>query len=91
MEAVRDITYETKRSNFTSYMAEIGSRQEEAPLLGLFLGHAKLEPLHGKNNLVKEFTTRITNFNGDDPSELKVVGRDLHKHCATYYILTSDF
>ena len=52
--AMKSVTDQTKRSNFTSYMGSIKSRQEEAPVAGRFISNAKFEPLHGKNNTTKE-------------------------------------
>ena len=44
----------TKRSNLTSYIASLGSRQVSTPLIGNYIDLAKAEPLHLKNNTIKE-------------------------------------
>lgn len=45
----------TKRSKLTSYIAnELASRQEFMPQMENFIDYAKAEPLHLKNNTVKE-------------------------------------
>ena len=53
-ESKKGTTDETKRSNLTSFIADCKSRQVEEPLVGKLINHAKFEPLHGKNNTVKE-------------------------------------
>ena len=59
LEAERDVTEETRRNNFTQYMGMNHSRQEEAPLIGRFIGCAEFEPLQGKNNTVKEIFENV--------------------------------
>lgn len=45
----------TKRTKITSYIAnELKSRQEFVPVIGKYIDCAKAEPLHLKNNTVKE-------------------------------------
>ena len=45
----------TKRSKITSYISfELKSRQEYVPLIGSYIDNAKPEPLHLKNNTIKE-------------------------------------
>ena len=50
----------TKRSQFTSYISKtLKSRQEEVPLLEEYIDRAKAEPLHVKNNTVKELFIKL--------------------------------
>ena len=50
----------TMRSNLTSFISkQLKSRQEEEPLVGAFVDLAKCEPLHLKNNTVKERFVKI--------------------------------
>ena len=51
----------TMRNNITKYIKELKSRQEEEPLLGEYIDKAKCEPLHLKNNTVKELFLKILN------------------------------
>ena len=53
-EVKKDVTIQTKRNHLTTYIAGCGSRQEDFPVVGKYIDHAKFEPLHGKNNTVKE-------------------------------------
>ena len=51
---------ETQRSNLTSYIGQVlHSRQETVPLVGNYIGRAKAEPLHLKNNVVKELFLKM--------------------------------
>ena len=63
----------TKRTNLTSYMAKIGTRQEFVPLLSTYVDQAKAEPLHLKNNVCKEMFVKLLKVAGSlsksrDPS-----------------------
>lgn len=50
----------TKRSQLTSYIGKtLNSRQEDVPLVGPYIDHAKCEPLHLKNNTVKELFMKV--------------------------------
>ena len=50
----------TQRSNLTLYMSQVlESRQEEKPLVGEYINRAKCEPLHLKNNCVKELFMKV--------------------------------
>ena len=50
-----NLTQSTKRSKLTSFISnELKSRQLKFPLIGKFIDMAKAEPLHLKNNTVKE-------------------------------------
>ena len=49
----------TKRTNLTSFIKELKSRQENTPLLGEYIDRAKAEALHLKNNVVKEFFLKL--------------------------------
>lgn len=50
----------TKRSMLTSYISKtLQSRQEFEPLVGQYIDRAKAEPLHLKNNVVKEHFIKI--------------------------------
>ena len=71
VEAAKDILEATKRSNVTTFIGNQKSRQEFVPLLEQYIIHAKFEPLHGKNNSVKELfiklmrvSTSNSHFNG---------------------------
>lgn len=49
------VTEATKRNKLTSYISQnLKSRQESQPLVDQYINHAKAEPLHLKNNTVKE-------------------------------------
>lgn len=48
-----------KLTHFIS--TELKSRQEEVPLLQHYIDYAKCEPLHLKNNVVKELFMKILN------------------------------
>ena len=50
---------ETKRHYFTAYMKSIKSRQEFVPLIGQYVDKAMCEPLHLKNNVVKEVFVKL--------------------------------
>ncbi|XP_057297789.1 uncharacterized protein LOC130628799 [Hydractinia symbiolongicarpus] len=53
----------TKRSNLTSYISKVlKGRQEEVPLVGHYIDKAKGEPLHLKNNVVKEHFMKLFNL-----------------------------
>ena len=50
----------TKRSNLTTYISNtLKSRQEFIPLVGEYIGIAKSEPLHLKNNVTKELFMKL--------------------------------
>ena len=49
----------TQRTQLTAYTASLKSRQEEVPLLGKYIDHAKSEPLHIKNNTTKELFMKM--------------------------------
>ena len=50
-----NLAQSTKRSKLTSFISnELKSRQLKFPLIGKFIDMAKAEPLHLKNNTVKE-------------------------------------
>ena len=49
----------TIRNNLTCYIKSLESRQEEVPLIGTYIDKAKCEPLHMKNNVVKELFMKI--------------------------------
>ena len=44
----------TKRSKLTAYIGSLKSRQETYPIVDSYIDYAKAEPLHLKNNTVKE-------------------------------------
>ena len=46
----QNLAESTKRSKVTSFIAEMGSRQEFEPLLGEIIDRAQVDPLHLKNN-----------------------------------------
>ena len=50
---------DTNRNKVTQYIASIQSRQEEVPLLEQYIDNAKSEPLHLKNNTIKELFMKI--------------------------------
>ena len=51
----KKITQSTRRLKLTAYIStNFKGRQEEVPLLGKYLDFARCEPLHLKNNTVKE-------------------------------------
>ena len=53
-------TKQTQRSNLTSYIGQtLNSRQVEKPLVSHYIGHAKSEPLHLKNNVSKEMFMKL--------------------------------
>ena len=52
----------TARTHITSFISkELKSRQEEIPLVGKFIDCANCEPLHMKNNTVKEMFMKVLN------------------------------
>jgi len=51
---MKEKTPNIARSKVTSYIASLHSRQEYKPLLGVYIENAKAEPLHMKNNVIKE-------------------------------------
>ena len=56
----RNSTLITQRTNLTKYIAsELKSRQEEVPLFEHYIDLSKCEPLHMKNNVVKELFMKI--------------------------------
>ena len=51
---------QTKRTNLTTYIRQVlKSRQEEKPLVSKYIERAKSEPLHRKNNVVKELFNKL--------------------------------
>ena len=51
---------QTKRNQLTSYIGEVlKSRQEKIPLVSHYIERAKAEPLHLKNNVVKEMFMKL--------------------------------
>ena len=53
----------TGRTLLTTYISkELNSRQEEAPLIGKYVNLATCEPLHMKNNTVKELFMKVLNL-----------------------------
>ena len=64
----KDTLPATKRSNLTKYIAQdLQSRQEEVPLVGEYVSFAKCEPLHLKNNTVKEMFMKVFKICVSDP------------------------
>ena len=58
--AKKKIKPATLRSNLTSYISkELKSRQEYVPLFERYIDLAKSEPLHLKNNTVKELYMKV--------------------------------
>lgn len=55
----KKIKPQTYRNHVTSFIRSLGSRQEEVPLLEKYIDKAKCEPLHLKNNTVKELFMKI--------------------------------
>ena len=53
------IAHSTFRSYVTTYIKELGSRQEFVPPVGKYIDKAKAEPLHLKNNVCKEMFMKI--------------------------------
>ena len=49
----------TQRNHLTNFIKDMKSRQENVPLMGEFINRAKCEPLHLKNNVVKELFIKI--------------------------------
>ena len=50
----------TKRSNLTNFISKtLHSRQEEVPIIGEYIDRVKCEPLHLKNNVVKEMFLKL--------------------------------
>lgn len=57
---------ETQRSNLTSYISKtLRSRQCEIPLVGEYINLAKSEPLHLKNNILKEMFLKLIAISTD--------------------------
>ena len=56
---------QTKRSNLTSYISSLKSRQEFVPLVSTYIDRAKAEPLHLKNNVVKEMFLKLLRVAAD--------------------------
>ena len=50
------------RSNITQYIASLKSRQEEEPLVSTYIDCGMCEPLHLKNNTVKEMFMKVKNI-----------------------------
>ena len=88
----------TKRSNLTLYISKtLHSRQEELPLLEKYIDCAKAEPLHLKNNVVKELFVKLLKLYTsqsqlgnakafsqiDNTSERKSVTFFFHQQCKT--------
>ena len=55
----KQITSSTFRTNVTTYIRSLGSRQEFVPLVGKYVDKARAEPLHLKNNVCKEMFMKI--------------------------------
>jgi len=49
----------TKRTQLTTFIKQLKSRQEEIPLVGNYIDRAKCEPLHLKNNTTKELFMKV--------------------------------
>ena len=49
----------TQRNHFTNFIRDLKSRQEDVPPIDKFIDRAKCEPLHLKNNVVKELFMKI--------------------------------
>ena len=65
----KKIVAATKRSNLTKYISkELHSRQEEVPLVGQYVDFGKCEPLHLKNNTVKEMFIKVYKICVSDPT-----------------------
>ena len=47
--------------NTTTYIRSLKRRQEFVPLVGTYIGKAKAEPLHLKNNVCKEIFLKVWN------------------------------
>ena len=57
--ALLDITEKTRRDKLTGFIRNLKCRQEFVPLVGDHIDCAKDEPLHCKNNTVKELFTEM--------------------------------
>ena len=55
----KKITASTFRTNTTTYIRTLKSRQEFVPLVGKYIDKAKAEPLHIKNNVCKEMFMKV--------------------------------
>ena len=56
----KNISHATKRTQLTTYISKtLHSRQEEIPLVDKYVMQAKAEPLHLKNNVVKELFIKL--------------------------------
>ena len=55
----KKITASTFRTNTTTYIRSLKSRQEFVPLVGKYIDKAKAEPLHIKNNVCKEMFMKV--------------------------------
>ena len=56
----KNLSYNYSRTLLTNYIStELKSRQEHIPLVGKYIDLAKAEPLHLKNNCVKEMFMKI--------------------------------
>lgn len=54
-----NLAKQTQRNHLTNYIRGMKSRQEDIPLMGEYIERAKSEPLHLKNNIVKELFLKI--------------------------------